>query len=142
MRFTKTIMAVAVIASTLLTASTFAAETDSKMAAPQILGDINLGVSDYGSGYGAKFGWGAGARAIFSDVYQVGVEYRRAKLDSSSGIDLTAISYLGNVMYRMPMGGGHFAFGIEAARQILIYLLIWAGCFLWVWLRFPNSQEA
>jgi hypothetical protein len=90
--------------------------TASFAATPQLLGDVNLGLAHYSQGYGSKFAWGVGARARFDEQYEVGVEYRRVKLASDSGVDLTAISYLVNAMYRMPAGPGHLAFGIEAGE--------------------------
>ena len=113
----QSLIAFAMMSSAFLTSTCLAAGTNTPTnSGPQILGDLNFGVADYGSGYGAKFGYGVGVRVRLIDTLEMGLEYRRAKLASDDASSFTAASYLGNAMYRMPAGSGFFAFGLEAGE--------------------------
>jgi|GEM_PF-3155666 len=76
---------------------------------------INVGAASYNNSVGTKLTYGGRAAVRYGDL-ELGVDYRTAKLqnDNTTSTSVDIAYLLGEFDYRMAMGGGHFAVGLEA----------------------------
>lgn len=107
---------IALISSPLFINYSSAVETNLN---PEFIGKVTFGYSQFNNNYGGKLAWGFGADARIIPELQFGIEYRRSKLESNDSFDLSAHSFLGNAMYRMPAGKNHFLVGLEFGQTTL-----------------------